>query len=191
MISKDAVAILKAEGVGVIPTDTLYGLVGQALSKKAVKRIYALKGRNIKKPFIILIAAIRDLKLFNIKLDAETKNILKEIWPGKVSVILPCPEKNFFYLHRGKNTLAFRVPRKPTLQKLLKKTGPLVAPSANRESLKPAATIKEARVYFGDTVDFYVGAGKRLPLTPSSLIKIDKGRVVVKRQGAARVYYDL
>ena len=182
MISKDAVEILKAEGIGVIPTDTLYGLVGQALSKKTVEKMYTLKGRNIKKPFIILLSSINDLKLFNIKLDSETKSVLKEIWPGKVSVILPCSSKKFSYLHRGKNTLAFRIPKKPSLRKLLEKTGPLVAPSANREGLKPAATIKEAKAYFGDKVDFYLSEGKK-ESSPSTLIEIKKGKIIIKRKG--------
>ncbi len=47
--------ILKSGGIGVIPTDTIYGLVGSALNKKAVRRIYQLRQRNPKKPLIILI----------------------------------------------------------------------------------------------------------------------------------------
>ena len=68
MVSKGIKKILLNHGVGVLPTDTLYGLVGSALSKKAVARIYKLRRRNPQKPFIILISSLADLKLFNIKL---------------------------------------------------------------------------------------------------------------------------
>jgi len=167
------IKILKTGGVGVLPTDTLYGLVGRALDKKAVERIYKLKGRNKNKPFIILISSISDLKKFEIPYSIILQNIrtLKKMWPGKISVILPCPSKKFKFLHRGKKSLAFRLPNKKSLISILKKTGPLVAPSANPESKKPAEIIEEAKNYFGNKVDFYLSTGR--PKTrPSTLVSL-------------------
>ena len=178
--------ILLHEGVGILPTDTLYGIVGLALSKKAVERIYRLRKRNPKKPLIILISSLKDLGLFNIKADVRTKKLLNKFWPGEVSVILPCSLKKFAYLHRGTKTLAFRLPKKKSLIGLLKRTGPLVVPSANWEGYPPAKTIKEAKKYFGDKADFYVDAGK-LDSLPSTLIKIENGRVILIRKGAVKI----
>lgn len=59
--------ILNKGGVAIIPTDTLYGIVARADYKKAVERIYQIKGRNTKKPLIILITDIKDLEKFEIK----------------------------------------------------------------------------------------------------------------------------
>lgn len=174
--------ILENDGIAVLPTDTLYGLVGSALSKKAVERIYKLRRRNLKKPMIILIGSIDTLKLFNIKVDGKLKKMLNKFWPGKVSIILLCHSKKFTYLHRGAKKLAFRLPAKRGLLNLLKKTGPLVAPSANIEGLPPAKTIKEAKKYFKDKVDFYIGKGK-IDSLPSTLIEIENGKVIVKRKG--------
>lgn len=182
-----AVEILKGGGIGVLPTDTLYGLVGSAFSKKAVARIYRLKKRNPKKPLIILIASLRDLARFGLKPDRKTFVILRRVWPGKVSVILPCRNKKFRYLHRGTNTLAFRLLRKKSLRALLKKTGPLVAPSANPEGASSARTIREAKKYFGESVDFYIDGG-RLYSLPSTLIAIKGGNVTMKRRGSGKVF---
>lgn len=183
---KDIVKILKNNGAGILPTDTIYGLVGFALSKKAVAKIYKLRRRNLKKPMIILIGSIKDLKIFKIKLEPRTEKILKKIWPGKISVILPCPSKKFAYLHRGKKSLAFRLPKKPSLIKLLEKTGPLVAPSANPEGKKPAQTISQAKKYFGDKIDFYVNAGK-LKSVPSTLVSMLKNKIIIKRAGTKKL----
>ncbi|HEX8974424.1 MAG TPA: L-threonylcarbamoyladenylate synthase [Patescibacteria group bacterium] len=184
---KEIVPILKMGGVGVLSTDTIYGLVGGALSKKTVERIYVLRKRNPKKPLIILIGSLRDLELFSIKLSNEQKKTLKGLWPGKVSVVLPCKLKKFTYLHRGTETLAFRLPDDEMLKKLLKKTGPLVVPSANFEGEKPAVTIREAKKYFKDDVDFYVDAGK-LKSKPSTLVRFDgNSEVEVLRQGAVKI----
>ena len=153
--------ILKKEGIGVLPTDTIYGLVCSAFSKKAVERIYEIKKRKKDKSFIILISYFKDLKLFGIESGKEVLALLAKIFPAKASIILPCCNKKFFYLHRGKNCLAFRVPEKLWLRKFLSKTGPIVAPSANLEGETLAETIKEARKYFGNNVDFYLDKGRK------------------------------
>jgi len=177
---------LKKGKIAVIPTDTLYGMVASVFKKKAVEKIYRIQKRNRKKPCIILIQNLETLKLFGVKPDKETEKVLKKIWLGKVSVILDCPEKKFAYLHRGTKTLAFRFPKKKDLLMLLKKTGPLIAPSANPESLKPAATIIEAKKYFGPAADFYVDGGK-LKSKPSTLISLKNGLIEVRRLGAVKI----
>lgn len=171
METKDLIKKLKSENIAIYPTDTIYGIVGSALSKKVVSKIYEIKGRDENKPFIILISKIKDLELFGIKVSTEQKKFLENVWPEKVSVILPCKSTKFQYLHRGTKSLAFRLPKKKPLRELLEKTGPLVAPSANPQGLEPAKNITEAKKYFGDMVDIYVSGGK-LEGKPSMLISL-------------------
>ncbi len=182
---KETIEKLNNDGVGILPTDTLYGLVGRALSKRAFDRIFELKKRDAKSPFIILISSIEDLKLFDIEIGEEIKEILDKYWPGKVSIIFPCNNK-FSYLHLGTDTLAFRMPDKKDLLKLLKQTGPLLAPSANHPGEAPALTIEEAKRYFGNSVDFYEDEGK-LESLPSTLIKIENEKIEVLREGAVEI----
>ena len=177
--------MLKVGKIGVMPTDTIYGLVGQALKKKTVERIYVVRQRNPNKPMIILISSIKDLELFGVKTDENLKNVLSQFWPGKVSITLPiadnsCLEK-FEYLHRGTKTLAFRLPNDGTLMKLLSQIGPLVAPSANLEGMPPAKTIAEAKNYFGESVNFYIDGGK-IESPSSKLIKIENDKVIELRK---------
>ncbi|MEK7519669.1 MAG: L-threonylcarbamoyladenylate synthase [Patescibacteria group bacterium] len=179
---RSAVRVLRAGGMCVIPTDTLYGLVARAFSKQAVARIYALKKRSKKKPLIILISSARDLAQFGIQADTQTHRALSKLWPGKVSVIVPCARAQFQYLHRGTETLAFRVPKSKLLRTLLHATGPLVAPSANPEGEPPARTVREARRYFGDEVDCYVSGGRKAG-KPSTLVVLRDGWVTILRKG--------
>lgn len=185
-IEKEIAPILLSGGVGVLPTDTLYGLVGSALNEKAVKRIYDLRNRDLKKPLIILIGKIDDLALFNVKVDSSIEKFLESVWPGKVSVVLDCDSNKFEYLHRRKKTLAFRMPEEKWLRSLLKKTGPLVAPSANFEGAPSSLTIEEAKKYFDDKVDFYVDCGKMKSL-PSTLVRLENGKAVVLRDGEVKI----
>ncbi len=181
-----AAAILAAGGVGVLPTDTIYGIVGSALRKKTVERIYHLRRRDKKKPMIVLIGSLADLKLFGVVLNKKERALAQRMWPGKVSIVMPCPLARFSYLHRGTKTLAFRMPKPLWLRTLLKKTGPLVAPSANLAGEPPAKTITEAKRYFGGNVEFYANAGGRVS-RPSTIVKIENGTLLVLRRGATMV----
>lgn len=186
-IEKIALPILLRGGVGVLPTDTLYGLVGSAMKKDAVERIYKLRKRDFEKPMIILVSSVNDLKKFGIKVGLRQKRILSKFWPGKISFILDCPSKKFIHLHRGGKTLAFRIPKDNVLIDVLKKSGPLVAPSANISGKKPAETLVEARKYFGKRIDFYVDEG-RLKSKPSTLVRLGKeGSLTVLREGEVKI----
>jgi len=183
---KKLISLIKNGGVGILPTDTLYGLVGLTSNKKTVARIYRLKKRTPLKPCIILISSISDLKNFSVKINPKDKKLLTKIWPGKVSIVLPCSSKKFFYLHRGTKSLAFRLPKKKILIQILKKTGPLLAPSANWEGFLPAKNITEAKKYFGDKIDFYVNGGK-LKSKPSTIVLLNNGKIKVLRPGAFKI----
>ncbi|MFA6273621.1 MAG: L-threonylcarbamoyladenylate synthase [Candidatus Paceibacterota bacterium] len=169
---KKIIEIIKKDGIGVMPTDTLYGLIGSAFSEKAINRIYKLKKRSKKKKLIILISSLKDLEKFKIKINKKQAKILKEFWPGKVSIIL--------------NEIAFRLPKNKKLLEILKKTGPLVAPSANPEGLKPAENIKQAKNYFGHKVDFYL-SGENLKSKPSILIEINKNSEIKVLRGKIKL----
>jgi L-threonylcarbamoyladenylate synthase len=172
---------LQRGGVVVMPTDTIYGIVGQALNESTVERIYEIRKRTPSKPCIILISKIEELKKFSINLSEKQKIELEKYWPGPVSIILDCFDDKFKYLHRGTNTLAFRIPHLQALRELLLKVGPLVAPSANTEALPPSQSIAEAKKYFGDKVDLYVDGGS-LIAKASQVIKLAKnGFVTVLR----------
>ncbi len=156
--------------IAVIPTDTIYGIVAQATNPLAVQKIYNAKQRNPAKPFIILISSVDDLELFKITPNKTVLNLLNTYWPGPVSIILDCPEPQFEYLHRGTNSLAFRLPQSESIRKLINATGPLAAPSANPEGLPPAINIGEAEAYFGDTVACYIEGD--VNTKPSKIIRI-------------------
>lgn len=183
-MKKDNIKILKNGGVGVIPTDTIYGLVGSALKPGTVKRISDIKNRLDGKGFIVLISSIEDLKIFGIELTDINKIFLNKYWPGKVSVIFAVPKK-FEYLDKGQG-LAIRLPDDEDLKEALKQTGPLVAPSANPEGRPPAKNILEARKYFGDQIDFYEDGGN-LESLPSTLVRLNGDQVEILRQGAVKI----
>ncbi len=185
-MSPENTEILKNGGIGVIPTDTIYGLVGRADLPNTVTRISQLKNRSDGKGFIVLISSIADLDLFGIKLSTEVSEFLNKYWPGKVSVEMFYNSPKFEHIRRPEGCNAFRLPDKRDLIEVLKQTGPLVAPSANLEGQSPAKNLEEAKKYFGDKVDFYVDGGD-LDSLPSTLVRIKDNKIEVLREGAVKL----
>lgn len=162
------VAALQRGGVGVLRTDTLYGLVASADNEAAVERVYVLKRRDDGKSPIVLIADIE--QMFD-QVNERERHVLDDVWPGKVSVIMPARQAPA-WLTRGNESVAYRLPEHDELRQLLRQTGPLIAPSANVQSQPPAMTVAEAMEYFGDAVDFYVDGGRVTEASPSHLIRV-------------------
>lgn len=183
-----AAKILKNGGVGVVPTDTLYGVSASVFSKAAIRRIYRLRKRDPKKPLIVLISSLRDTEKLGIQLQPEVRKLLAKLWPGRVSVVLPCADKSLVYLHRGTNSLAVRLPHYRKLVAFLKKTGPLVSASVNPQGRPPAETIAQAVKYFGDKIDFYVDIG-HLSSAPSTLISLLDSKPKILRPGAVKLNF--
>ncbi len=154
-----------------LPTDTLYGLVAIARDEDAFQRVYKVRKRDPKKKCIILIGDIDDLKQFEVKLTSKQEQFLDGVWPGPVSVELPCTSEKMSYLRQGTNSLSFRLPKDDLLTGLLKMTDPLIAPSANPEGLEPAKNIGEASNYFGNEEILYVDGGEKIS-APSTLVSL-------------------
>lgn len=178
----DAALQLVAGKIGVIPTDTTYGLACQATDITAVERLYALKDRQTK-PGTVIAADIDQLVDLGIK--ARYLKPVAHYWPNPISIVIPNHELT--YLHLGVGSIALRIPKSTELRNLLKQTGALLTTSANHPGQTPASTIDEAKSYFGDTVDFYVDGGDLSDRKPSTIIRIVDDAVEVLRSGAVKV----
>lgn len=177
---------LKNGSIGIIPTDTQYGIVTSALKPESVEKIYSLRKRSSEKPMIILISQVTDVLDIGLRPTKEQLNLMQKVWPNPVSLILPVTKTDLIYLHRGKKSLAFRIPAIKWLKELLDISGPLVAPSANFEGEKPATTIDEAKNYFKDQIDFYLDGGE-LNNPPSTVISLINNKYNIIRQGSYKI----
>jgi len=174
--------LLGAGKIGVIPTDTLYGLVANAHDTEAVSKLYTLKKRE-QKPGTLIAASIDQLVELGLK--KRYLSTVESYWPNAVSIIIPTGPA-LPYLHQGQFSLAVRIPKDPDLQKILDITGPLITTSANHPSEEPAKNIKEAKKYFGEKIDFYVDGGE-LNGEPSTIIRVVDDAIEVLRKGTVKI----
>jgi len=177
----ELVGLLKNGAVGVLPSDTVYGLVCVAANEPAVTRLYALKSRD-HKPGTLIGADIQQFVELGIKL--RYLRAVEQFWPGPVSVETP---HHVDYLHMSTGRQALRIPADDELLKLMKQTGALQTTSANAPGEPVANTLAECQAYFGDTVDFYVDGGDLSGRPPSTIIRVVDDAIEVIREGAVKI----
>ena len=180
---KKLATLLHGGAIGVLPTDTVYGLVS-VIAPQPIERLYATKPRQSHAGTIIA-ASVDDL--IALGLDETALQHVSHLWPAPLSVVIAAqhiPE----FLREERGSLAVRIPEDEVLRSLLRETGPLMTTSANKHGGKTAATIAEAQRIFGDSVDFYVDGGDLSNRPPSTIITVDAhGVITVLREGAVPV----
>ncbi len=175
-----AVEIIKQGGIVFSPTDTIYGLLANALDREAVERLYSIR-RPSGRPFIILLPDKEWLEAFDLYVDRKYWDLLD----AHVTIIFYKKNTIPLYLTKGKKSLAFRIPKRGTFVRALLTLLdlPLVAPSANPEGLKPAVDVKMAEEYFGDKIDLYIDGGY-VEGKPSTIVRfIGKRSFRLVREG--------
>ncbi len=177
------VSRLRAGAIGVLPTDTVYGLVCSVSHPEAVARLYTLKARE-KKPGTIVAGTLQ--QLIDLGLRVRYLKAVEAYWPNPLSVVIPCDD-TLTYLHQGQFSLAVRLPADPAFRAFLSQTGPLMTSSANLPGQPPATTRAEAQTYFGDKVDFYVEGGTITDHVPSTVIRVVDDAIEVLRPGAIHI----
>jgi L-threonylcarbamoyladenylate synthase len=176
------VDLLNSGAVGILPTDTVYGLVCRAADAEAVTRLYALKSRDHKPGTVI---AARTDQLVELGIKARYLKAVEQFWPNPISIEIP---NQVNYLNQDTGRQAFRIVRAPEeLLTLLDQTGPLLTSSANQPGEPTANTIAEAQTYFADTIDFYVDGGDLSDQKPSTLIRIVDDAIEVLREGGMQI----
>lgn len=140
--------ILRSGGIVISSTDTVYGILGDATSAGAIKKIFALKQRPQEKALPIFVRSIAEAREYAYISDAKAK-FLEKVWPGAVTVVFQHKEKLPKVLTGGLGTIGIRIPDHYFLHALLARLDfPLAQTSANVSGLPPARSLVEVKKYF-------------------------------------------
>lgn len=138
---REAGEIIKAGGLVAFPTETVYGLGGDALNPASSKKIYLAKGRPSDNPLIVHIAQMEALPFIVKKVPEAAKKLAKAFWPGPLTMIMEKSEAVPKETTGGLDTVAVRMPSHPTAMAFIEASGGYVAaPSANRSG-RPSPTV--------------------------------------------------
>lgn len=181
--AKQVAGFLRQGQVGILPTDTVYG-IGCLPKKEVLDRSYRIKNRNEKKPTAVLIGEFEQLKELAFTSN-RVKRMMERFWPGDLTLVLPAKESLDPRVTAG-GFIGVRFPNDRFLQEILKETGPLAVSSANL-SQKPVPHIfREIDTNLIGLVDFVIRLDQESPKAPSTVARIETGRIVILRPGRIR-----
>ena len=176
-----AVSILKNGGVVALPTETVYGLVGDLFSKEAVERIYKVKGRQFSKPLPVFVPDVEIVKSYVENLPDWAYKLMKAFCPGPLTVILS--KKKTLDIGFQADTLGFRIPAHPVPLALLKEYGALVSTSANPSGEKDALSGEDVKRYFDGKIDLILDGGHTSLKAPSTVVDCTGNSPKIIREG--------
>ncbi|HEX7065613.1 MAG TPA: L-threonylcarbamoyladenylate synthase [Bacillales bacterium] len=137
---EEAAQWLRRNEVVAFPTETVYGLGGNALSDEAVEKIFAAKGRPADNPLIVHIADTSQLDSLVRSVPEKARKLIDVFWPGPLTIVLPSGQAVANKVTAGLSTVAVRFPHHPVAKALIEQSGlPIAAPSANRSG-RPSPT---------------------------------------------------
>jgi tRNA threonylcarbamoyl adenosine modification protein (Sua5/YciO/YrdC/YwlC family) len=181
----EAAEILKKNGIVAIPTETVYGLAGNALSETAVAKIFAAKERPFFDPLIVHIAEFGELENLAAEIPKNAKLLAEKFWPGPLTLILPKKEKVPNLTTGGLSTVAVRMPQKQITRELIKLAGfPLAAPSANMFQHLSPTSAEHVVEQLNGRIDGIVNGGVCEVGIESTVVGFESGTPVIYRPGA-------
>ena len=189
------VNILNNSGIAVIPTDTVYGLVGDATNENVIKKIFLIKQRENSKPLLILISNFDMLKKYVKNISSLELGIINKFWPGPLTIIFQNKKNLSDVLTANKSEIAIRMPNDERLLDLINKLDkPIIATSANIAHKKTITSIDLLEDKIKNNVD-YIYDGGFLEDNPSTIIKVIDNKVIIVSDGIIskdiKNYFDL
>ena len=181
----EAAAALRAGGLVILPTETVYGLAADAGDARAVAKVYEAKGRPAFNPLIAHVADLATARRIAV-FDSRAEALAAAFWPGPLTLVLPVADTAAVcdLARAGLDTVAVRAPAHPTAQALLQAFGgPLVAPSANRSGRPSPTTFADAMAETGAAAAAALDGGPcRIGLESAVVALLDQPRLL--RPGA-------
>ena len=176
-------ALRRGELVG-MPTETVYGLAGDAGKPEAIKRIFALKGRPANHPLIVHLGGAAQLDAWAREIPAAARTLALRFWPGPLTLVLKRARGVSDLLTGGQDSVGLRVPAHPIAQALLTAFGgALAAPSANRFGRVSPTTAQHVREEFGDSLPLVLDGGPCQVGIESTIVDLSTATPRILRPG--------
>lgn len=177
-----AIAHLRAGALVAIPTETVYGLAGDAMNPLAIRRIYATKGRPTGHPVIVHLGPDADPNEWG-EMNPLAQTLAKQFWPGPLTLIVKRRPHVLDEVTGGLDTVGLRVPSHPVAQTLLSAFGGgLAAPSANRFGRISPTTAHHVQADLGSEVMVLDGGPSAVGIE-STIIDVSENKPCMLRPG--------
>jgi L-threonylcarbamoyladenylate synthase len=185
---EQAIEVLKAGDVIGLPTETVYGLAGNAYNTEAITKIFTVKNRPTFDPLIVHTSSIERVHEFVKEIPEQAQLLAKHFMPGPLTLLLPKKEVISDLVTSGLETVAVRIPNHPLALELLQNLDfPLAAPSANPFGYISPTSAQHVDNQLGDKIKYILDGGECRVGIESSIIGFFDGEIVVLRKGGLAI----
>ena len=182
---KEAAGILRSGGLVAFPTETVYGLGGNALDEDAARKIYAAKGRPSDNPLIAHVSCVEEVEPLVKEIPEAGRKLMEAFWPGPLTMIFPKSEKVPYGTTGGLDTVAIRMPDDPVANRLIALAGvPVAAPSANTSGRPSPTTADHVWQDMNGRIDMIIDGGPVGIGVESTIVDVSSAVPAVLRPGA-------
>lgn len=164
------------------PTDTVYGLGGLVFDKRAIERVFSVKGRTISKSIAVLLGDVADLERLTGQMEESARRLAERFWPGPLTLVVsrhPALPEN---LTSGP-TVGVRMPDHPVALELLRLAGPMAVSSANLSGQPNSCTAEEVMAQLRGRIPLIVDGGRTPGGLPSTVVDCTVDPPQVLRSG--------
>lgn len=182
-VLEQAIAVLRAGGLLLYPTETLYAFGGCGLDAGAARLTRDAKGRADDKPLPLIACDLDQARSLCASWPEPASRLAARFWPGPLTLVLPARDEVPFEVTAGKGTVAVRVPGQALPRLLSRAAGPLISTSANPSGAPPATRCREALATMGQAIALALDGGTCAG-APSTIVDLSAGDPRVLREGA-------
>ncbi len=181
---RQAAEIIRRGGIGVFPTETVYGLGADAFNPLAVARIFEVKRRPYFDPLIVHVASHDDLEKLVLEVPSNARSLMDRFWPGPLTVVLLKKEEVPDIVTAGLPTVAVRMPKHPMALGLIERAGtPIAAPSANPFGYLSPTTAHHVEERMKAQIDFILDGGPCEVGLESTILSFSEAKPRLLRPG--------
>jgi L-threonylcarbamoyladenylate synthase len=181
---EQALALLEAGEIVAIPTETVYGLAGDATNGEAVARIFEAKGRPRFNPLIAHVSGMTMASEIGV-FDPLSEKLAQAFWPGPLTLVLPLAKRSGIHplVTAGLDTVALRMPQGFGAELIARLGRPLAAPSANSSGRITSTTAEAVEADLGGRISLVVDGGPTEVGLESAIVKVEGGTLRLLRPG--------
>ena len=180
----EATRVLRSGRLVAFPTETVYGLGGDATNSDAVQRIFAAKGRPSTNPLIVHVSDAAVAQRYAKHWSTTADQLARRFWPGPLTLVVPKADSIVKEVSAGLETVGLRAPDHPLALRLLREfDGPVAAPSANRSNRVSPTTAEHVRRELGGAVDLILDGGACSVGIESTVLDLSQGTPRILRPG--------
>lgn len=183
-MESDIIKTLKDGKLVIMPTDTIYGIIGDATNEDVINKVYEVKERPHDKPLLILVSNLSMLHELVTEIPKETEKIINKFWPGPLTILFKKSSKVSDALTANSAWVAIRMPNDKRLLNIMNHLNrPLISTSANISSHNAITNPNQLEEKMKEKIDLIVDEGT-VNNEASTLITIVNGKIEILREGS-------